>query len=106
MHEVFNGLLYLNRNACTWLSLPHDFPPWGTVHYYDRRFRRDGSWTRIHDRLREKTRIATNKKPTPSTAIIDRQSVKTTEKRGPVAATTRVRKSTDVSGTSSLIHWG
>src|SRR4051812_5494438 len=24
--------------------LPHDLPPWGTVHYYYRRFRRDGTW--------------------------------------------------------------
>ena len=105
MRAVFNGILYLNRNGCTWRSLPHDFPPWGTVHYYYRRFRCDSSWTRIHDRLREKTRIAAGKKPTPSAAMIDSQSVKTTEKRGSVAATTRGRKSTGASDISSLIRW-
>ncbi|MGH9571745.1 MAG: IS5 family transposase [Candidatus Angelobacter sp.] len=82
MREVFNGILYLNRSGCSWRSLPHDFPPWGTVHYYYRRFRLDGSWKVIHDQLREKTRVAAGKKPTPSAAVIDSQSVKTTGKRG------------------------
>ena len=43
MREVLNGILYLNRNGCTWRALPHEFPPWGTVWYYFRRFRNDGT---------------------------------------------------------------
>ena len=39
MREVVNGILYLVRTGCSWRQLPHDFPPWGTVHYYYRRFR-------------------------------------------------------------------
>ena len=101
---MINGILYLNRTGCPWRMLPNDLPPWGTVHYYYRRFRLDGSWETIHDKLREKVRVAEGKKPTPTAAIIDSQSVKTTEKGG-YAGMTPARKSTVESGTLSLIPW-
>src|ERR1700690_70568 len=104
MREVVNGVLYLNPNGCAWRSLPHEFPPWGTVWYYFRRFRNDGTWKTIHDALRAKVRNKAGKKKSPSAAILDSQTVKTTEKRGS-AGTTRARRSTGVSGTSSSIRW-
>ena len=60
--------------------LPHDFPPWGTVHYYFRRWRLDGTWQHIHDTLHAAARRAAGREASPSAAIIDSQSVKTTEK--------------------------
>lgn len=81
MREMVNAILYFTRTGCQWRNLPHEFPPWGTVHYYYRRFRLDGSWQRIHDALREQVRIEKEgREATPSAAIIDSQSVKTTEK--------------------------
>ena len=106
MREVVNGVLYLNRNGCTWRALPHEFPPWGTVWYYFRRFRNDGTWTKIHDKLREKVRLKAGRRKTPSAAIIDSQTVKTTEKRGSAAGTTRARRSMAASGTSPSTRWG
>ena len=34
IREVINGILYLVRTGCAWRHLPHEFPPWGTTHYY------------------------------------------------------------------------
>jgi len=103
MREVVNGILYLNRTGCTWRSLPHEFPPWGTVHYYYRRFRLEGVWPQIHDRLREQVRRKAGRKPTASAAILDSQSVKS--EKGGTVATMRAKRSRAANGISWLTRW-
>jgi len=105
MREVVNAILYLNRTGCSWRMLPHEFPPWGTAHYYYRRFRLDGSWRVIHDKLREKVRVQAGKKPTPSAAVLDSQSVKTSApSKGGNTVTTRVKRHLAANGTSASTH--
>jgi putative transposase len=83
MREVVNAILYILRTGCQWRNLPHDFPPWGTVAWYFWLWSNDGTWTRIHDKLRELVRGEAGRESEPSAAIMDSQSVKTTEVGGP-----------------------
>ena len=83
--EIVNALLYQLRTGCSWRMLPKDLPPWDTVYGYFRRWKRDGTLQRLHDALREKVRTRAGRDCTPSAAIIDSQSAKTTKKGGLLA---------------------
>ena len=74
------AILYLLRTGCQWRQLPADFPPWPTVHGYFRRWRIAGFWTVLHRALYPLARAAAGRNPGPTVAIIDGQSVKTSEK--------------------------
>ncbi len=82
LREVINGILYLVRTGCSWRMLPHDFPPWPTVHDYYWKYRRDGIWDQIHESLHKRVRVQAGRQASPSAAIIDSQSVKTASKGG------------------------
>jgi putative transposase len=59
--------------------MPHDLPPWGTVPFFYRQGRRDGTWQKLLDVLRPRVRHQGGRHKSPSAAIVDSQSVKTAE---------------------------
>lgn len=82
LREVVNAILYLLRTGCAWRMLPHDFPAWQTVYGYFRQWRETMVFEKINDILRIAVREAEGREDQPSAAIIDSQSVKTTEQGG------------------------
>jgi putative transposase len=82
LRELVNAVLYVNRTGCVWRLLPHDLPNWNTVYGVFWNWRRDGTWQRIDDRLRDRLRREVGKETSPSVAILDSQTTKTTESGG------------------------
>src|SRR5215217_5103942 len=57
MREVLNTLFYLNRSGCHWDRLPHDLLPKSTLYDYFAQWRDDGTWIKMVQALRERTRV-------------------------------------------------
>ena len=79
MRDVADGIRYLTHNGPVWRALPADFPPAWTVYYWAAKWQADGSAQTMHDQLRDRLRLLAGRRPAPTAAIIDSQSVKAAE---------------------------
>src|SRR5215203_3092649 len=78
LREILDAIFYIVRSGCAWRLLPHDFPPWKTIHHYFRTWRLDGTWERMHAALRKRLRVRMKRDPQPSAGVVDSQSLKST----------------------------
>jgi transposase len=76
---VLDAIFYVLRSGCQWRMIPHDLVPWWTAYRWYRTWAADGTWDRLHDGLRAAARIAAGRDPGPSAAVLDAQSVKSSE---------------------------
>lgn len=82
LRAVINAILYVLRTGCAWRYLPKEYPNYNSVYYYFHKWAWNGTWERLNTVLRERVRRKAKRKARPSLAIIDSQSVKTTEVGG------------------------
>ena len=103
LREIVNGLMYILSTGCQWRAIPKDLPPRSTLYDYFDLWSWDGTLDHIHHALYVECRERADREASPTTAIIDSQSVKSAEKGG---LTTRMdmmraRRSKARSGTFS-----
>ena len=82
MREIVNAIFYVLRGGIAWSLLPKDFPPWPTVYRWFARLRDDGTWETVNHHLVMRDRERAGRDASPTAAVIDSQSVKTTESGG------------------------
>jgi putative transposase len=83
MREVVNAIFYVMRSGCPWRLLPSDFPPWRTIYRWFAAWRDEGLFERVNHALVMADRARSGREASPTAAVIDSQSVKTSESGGP-----------------------
>lgn len=74
--QMLDAIRYLVAGGISWRAMPADFPAWGRVYAFFRRWREQGLITEFHDRLCGKVREHEDRQAEPSAGIIDAQSVR------------------------------
>ena len=82
LRAVVNAILYVLRTGCQWAYLPKEYPNFNSVYYHFHKWSWDETWEAINTTLREQARLGAGREAQPSLAIVDSQSVKTTEVGG------------------------
>lgn len=81
--EILNAIFYVLRGGISWRLIPKDLPPRSTTYGYFSRWRDTGLFGRINHHLVMADRERVGREASPSAAVLDSQSIKTTESGGP-----------------------
>jgi transposase len=76
---VLNSIFYVLRSGSAWRLMPHDLAPHDAAHRWFTTWRRDGTWDAVHDELRRQVRVRAGHDPQPTAAVLDAQSIKSSE---------------------------
>src|SRR5215207_5617803 len=82
LREVFNGLRYVVKTGGQWRWMPHDLPPWPVVYQQARRWLAAGVFEALLHDLRALLRLAQGRRPAPTAAIFDSQTLQSTPESG------------------------
>ena len=80
--DIVDAIRYLVKEGIQWRAMPVDFPPYQTVYDLLDAWQESGAAEAMHGNLRARCRIAARRRPEPTAAVIDSQSVKAAETVG------------------------
>lgn len=82
LRRIVNACFYILVTGCQWRYLPKDYPKWQSVYYHFRKWKQNGLWKQIHERIRAETRVKAGRHKHPTAGSLDSQSVKNTAVSG------------------------
>src|SRR4028118_1479654 len=82
LREIVNAIFYVLRGGIAWRLIPKDLPPRTTVYRWFALWRDTGLFERVNHILIMADRERVGREASPTAAVLDSQSVKTTESGG------------------------
>ena len=82
LRDIVNGIFFVLRGGVPWRLLPKDLPPKSTVYGYFSAWRDDGLFAGINQHLVMLDRERSGRDASPTAAVLDSQSMRTTESGG------------------------
>lgn len=76
LRGIVDAIFWYLRVGGQWRNLPESFPKWGSIYYYFRKWKDDGTLERLNAGMNRLARKEVGKQETPSMLSIDTQSVK------------------------------
>lgn len=81
--SMLDACIYVLRSGAAWRMMPKEMPPWHQAYKTFRRWAAQGLFERMYDQLRALWRAHEGRQVSPTGAVLDSQSVKTSPQGGP-----------------------